>query len=294
LDRLGFGYETLRQANPRLIMLSSSLMGQTGSMSTYSGFGMAGAAMAGFYSLAGWPDRDPCGPYGAYSDYPSPRFAVAALLGALEWRRRTGEGQYLDFSQLEGAAQLIAPEILEASVNDRVEGLRGNDDLWMAPHGVYPVLGADAWVAIACQNDEQWRALASVMGRSDLADWNTDQRLERRAELDAAVASWTERCKGEDVEDRLQSLGVPAHRVAYAGDVVGDPQLAHRDHFVQVPHPTHGKTWVERSAIQLSRTPGTPRWAGPTFGQHLSEVVTEILGYDDERISELITAGALE
>jgi benzylsuccinate CoA-transferase BbsF subunit len=118
--------------------------------------------------------------------------------------------------------------------------------------------------------------------------------LERRAELDAAVASWTERCKGEDVEDRLQSLGVPAHRVAYAGDVVGDPQLAHRDHFVQVPHPTHGKTWVERSAIQLSRTPGTPRWAGPTFGQHLSEVVTEILGYDDERISELITAGALE
>ena len=294
MDRFGIGYQTLREANPRLIMLSSCLMGQSGPMSTYSGFGTAGAAIAGFYPLAGWPDRAPTGPFGAYSDYPSPRFAVAALLGALEWRRRTGEGQYVDYSQMEGAAQLIAPAILDDAVNHRTASRHGNEDPWMTPHAVYPVAGEDRWVAIACETDDQWRVLAQELGRADLADLSLDQRRGRQSELDALIGAFTSARKGEDVEAELQARGVPVHRVLYAPELVEDPQLRHRNHFVQVPHPIHGTSWAEGSSIQLSRTPGSPKWAGPTFGQHLHEVLADILRYDDDRIAELISAGALE
>ncbi len=294
MDRFGIGYETLCEVNPRLIMLSSCLMGQTGPMRTYSGFGTAGAAIAGFYPLAGWPDRAPTGPYGAYSDCPSPRYAVAVLLSALEWRRRTGEGQYLDYSQTEGAAQLIAPAILDDTVNGRTASRHGNEDPWMTPHGVYPVLGEDQWVAIACETDNHWRVFAEALDRSDLADLSPDRRRERRVELDALISAWTERRKGEDVEAELQAQGVPVHRVLYAPEVVRDPQLRHRGHFIEVPHPIHGSSWAEGSSIQLSRTPGSPKWAGPTFGQHLHEVLADILRYDDDRIAELIAAGALE
>ena len=294
MDRFGIGYQTLRRANPRVIMLSSCLMGQTGPLRTYSGFGSAGAAIAGFYPLAGWPDRPPTGPFGAYSDYPSPRYAVAVLLGALEWRRRTGEGQYLDYSQIEGAAQLIAPAILDDAVNDRTASRHGNEDPWMTPHGVYPVIGEDQWVAIACETEHHWRVLAQVLGRSDLAHLSREQRRERRAELEALTAGWTKVRKGEDVEAELQARSVPVHRVLFAPELIEDPQLRHRNHFIEVPHPIHGTSWAEGSSIQLSRTPGSPKWAGPTFGQHLHEVLVDILHYDDDRTTELIAAGALE
>ena len=294
MDSLGIGYEALRQANPRLIMLSSSLMGQTGPMRGYAGYGMAGAAIAGFYALAGWPDRPPSGPFGAYSDYPAPRFGVAALLAALEWRLRTGEGQFLDFAQLEGAAELLAPEILDAAVNERVVAARGNEDSWMSPHGVYPVTGEDQWVAIACETDEHWQALAQLLGRGDLAGLDLEQRRSRREELDGVLEEWTRARQGEEIEAALQARGVPAHRVLYAPDVVRDAQLEHRGHLQKVPHPIHGPSWAERASIRLSRTPGFPRWAGPTIGQHLHEILSDMLGYDDEHIAGLIAEGALE
>ena len=294
MDRFGIGYEALSELNPGLIMVSSCLMGQTGPMRAYAGFGNAGAAIAGFYPLAGWPDRQPAGPFGAYSDYSSPRFTVAVLLGALEWRRRTGEGQHIDYSQMEGASQLIAPALLDEAVNGHTASRCGNEDAQMAPHGVFGVSGEDQWIAVACETDAHWRALAGLLDRDDLLDLDAEGRHRRRDELDDLVTGWTADRKGADAEQALQALGVPAHRVLYAPDLVADPQLAHRGHWIEVPHPIHGTSWAEGSAIQLSRTPGAPKWAGPTFGQHLTEVMSEILGYEDEKIAELIAAGALE
>jgi crotonobetainyl-CoA:carnitine CoA-transferase CaiB-like acyl-CoA transferase len=294
MGSMGIGYAALREVNDRLIMLSSSLMGQTGPMSKYAGYGMAGAAIAGFYALAGWPDRSPSGPFGAYSDYSAPRFGAAVLLGALEWRRRTGQGQYLDFSQLEGAAQLLGPEILDAAVNGRVITARGNEDSGMSPHGVYPVTGTDQWIAVACETDAHWRALAQLLRRDDLAGLDLAERLHRRKYLDELLREWTRAREGEEVEAALQALGVPSHRVLYAPDVVRDAQLEHRGHFQQVPHPIHGTSWAERSSIRLSRTPGFPRWAGPTIGQHLHEILSGMLAYDDEHIARLIAEGVLE
>jgi crotonobetainyl-CoA:carnitine CoA-transferase CaiB-like acyl-CoA transferase len=294
MDRFGIGYDALRAVNPRLIMLSSCLLGATGPLRAYAGFGGAGAAVAGFYTLAGWPDRLPAGPYGAYSDYTSPRFMVAALMGALEWRRRTGEGQHLDFAQMEGAVQMIAPVLLDMAANGDAIERCGNEDPHMSPHGVYPARGDDRWVAVACETDAQWQMLAHLIDRADLASLDLGARLTRRRELDEAVTAWTRARDVAGIESMLQAAGVPAHHIAYAEDILADAQLAHRCHWQRVSHPEHGETWVEGPAIQLSRTPGAPRWAGPTYGQHLFEVLSELLGYDPGKIAELVASGVCE
>src|SRR5205823_8139695 len=152
----GLDYASVREINPSIVMMSSCLMGQTGPLNRFAGYGNLAAAFCGFTGMVGWPDRPPAGPFGAYSDYVSPRFALCALLAALDHRRRTGEGQYLDFAQAEAAVHFLTPALLDYVVNGRVASRNGNADLDMAPHGVYPSAGDDQWVAIACRDDADW------------------------------------------------------------------------------------------------------------------------------------------
>jgi crotonobetainyl-CoA:carnitine CoA-transferase CaiB-like acyl-CoA transferase len=162
--RMGFGFERVRAVNPRIVMLSSCLQGQTGSLAI-QGLGNLPTAMFGFTSTTGWPDRAPSGPFSAYTDVVSPRFGLAALLAALEHREATGEGQYLDLAQAECSMHLQATALLDAEVNGRPFLLRGNRDSVMAPHGTFPTAGTDTWIAIACAAEGDWRALASWLER---------------------------------------------------------------------------------------------------------------------------------
>ena len=188
--RMGFGYERIRAVNPSIVMLSSCLQGQTGTLAI-QGLGNLTSAMFGFTSTTGWPDRAPTGPYSAYTDVVSPRFALAALLAALEHRQRTGEGQYLDLSQAECSMHLQATALLDAEVNGRPFALRGNRDPVMAPHGTYPAAGTDTWIAIACATDADWQALTSWLERTDLASLSSSQRHERHDELDEIITART-------------------------------------------------------------------------------------------------------
>ncbi len=289
----GFGYEALRAVNPQLIMVSTCLMGQTGPLADYAGFGNLAAAWCGFTDLVGWPDRPPVGPFGAYTDYISPRFALAVLLAALDHRRRTGEGQFIDVSQAEAALHFLTPALLDAEVNGRQPSRCGNDDDAMAPHGVYRAAGDDRWVAIACETDEQWRALAGAVGRPELGGWTGAERLADRRRLDELVEGWTVGRDPVDVQTVLQAVGVPAHAVQHSPECDGDPQLRHLQHFVTVEHPELGPVELEGPRYRLSATPGTVG-PPPTMGQHLLAVLGDTLGYDDDRISELLAAGALE
>lgn len=289
----GLGYEDLRKVNPRLVMFSSCLMGQTGPMRHYAGFGTMAAAIAGFYPVTGWPDRIPAGPFTAYTDYVSPRLSVAAILAALEERERSGVGQHIDFAQLEGALHFLAPQLLDEEINGRTAGRHGNADAVMAPHAVYPGAGDDRWLAIACETDDQWRSLASIIGAERLAGLSVDERRARAEELDELIAEWTEALDPPEAQDRLRRAGIAAHMVNNAADTVVDEQLRHRRHYLQVPHPNHGLTWVENGNYTLSRTPSRVEWGGPTFGQHNMEVLEGLLGYDGDRIAELVIAGAI-
>ncbi|MDH5289647.1 MAG: CoA transferase [Acidimicrobiia bacterium] len=291
---LGLGYEDLRAINPGLVMLSSCVMGQTGPMKDFAGFGNLAAAVAGFFDITGWPDRAPAGPYMAYTDFTSPRFSVMAILAALDHRRRTGEGQYLDFSQMEAATHFLTPALLARQAGEAKLTRAGNLDPERAPHGVFPAAGTDRWVAVAVETDDQWRSLSVEMRRRDLADLTTAERIERRDELDKLLADWTARQDGPGVASRLQAHGIPAHNVAEGPDAWVDAQLAHREMFRWTPHPIARSVVVDQPPFALTRSRGAYDWAGPTYGQHSYEVLHDILGYDDDRIAELAIAEALE
>lgn len=291
----GLSPAELLAVNPGVIVLSSCLMGQTGPLRSFAGFGNLAGAITGFYEVTGWPDRPPAGPFLAYTDYTSPRLIVVALLAALDHRRRTGQGQHLDLSQGEAALHFLAPALLDQAVNGRVAARVGNDDVDHAPHGVYPV-GApeqDRWIAIACTSDDAWRRLATELGRPELGPLDGGERLARRRELDEMVAGWTAGQDGEALQVALQALGVAAHQVQNSSECLADPQLAWRQHFRSVPHPIHGSCWVEGPHVTFSRTPPEPAWAGPTLGQHTDHVLRELLGYDDDQVTALVIADAL-
>jgi crotonobetainyl-CoA:carnitine CoA-transferase CaiB-like acyl-CoA transferase len=290
-------YESLRRVRPDLIMLGSSLMGQDGPMKDYAGWGYMGAAMAGFHQVTGWPDRDPSGPFHSYTDYVVPRMTAMALLAALDHRRRTGEGQYIDFSQVEAAIHFLAPAYLDYAVNGRAMAPMGNRDLNFAPHGVYPCAGDDRWIAIVCETDAQWRALCAAMGAPELErDPRFDSmaaRLAHAEELDRTLSRWTATLDQYQAEAMLQAAAVPASAVQNSAELTRDPQLAHRRHFVQVKHPLHETIYVECNPIRLSQTPASIERAAPTLGGDAQRVLAEILGYREEQITQLAADGAL-
>jgi benzylsuccinate CoA-transferase BbsF subunit len=293
----GFDYQALKQIKPEIIMVSSCLMGQTGPLSRFAGYGALAAAISGFGNLCGLPDRPPAGPYAAYTDCVSPRFTIVAILSALEYRDRTGLGQHIDLSQAEASMQFLAPAFLDFTANGHVQGPIGNHDRYTAPHGVYPCRGENSWIAIVCATDEHWSALCALMKPKKLsrdARFATpDSRLANQGGLDRIMAGWTRDFDGDDLESKLQSRGIPASKVASSASMSIDPQLAHRGHFVQLEHPSLGKITVERWAAKLSRTPGGPERSSPTLGQNNSYVLESLLGYSAEHVKALAENGVL-
>ena len=274
----GLDYESLRNVNPNLIMLSSCLMGQTGPRAQVPGYGNMAAAIAGFYDLTGWDDRSPAGPYLAYTDGVAPRFMLAGLMAALEHRRGTGEGQHIDLSQAEAAIHFLAPAILEYERTGQIWHRMGNRDRNLQPHGVYPAAGDDAWIAIACVDDASRDALRSIVGELD----------------DGAIATWTITHTVSEAEAILIEAGVPAHGVQNSAECGADPQFAAREHFIEVPHTSEGAMVIENTRCKLSRTPGAPSHAGPELGEHNVYVLQEILGYDDEQLANAFASLAME
>lgn len=296
LERAGLGHHDLMEANPQLIAVSTTLFGHTGPLSPTPGFGNMGAAMGGYYELTGWPDRLPAGPFLAYTDATSPRLTAALILAALDWRARTGQGMSLDFSQAEGGIHFLTEAMLDQAVNGVGQSRMGNADRWLAPHSVYRCgdPDGDQWVAIACETDAQWRALATEVGCPELGSLTRAERHQRQEELDRRITAWTEGRDPIEAHTRLQELGVPAHQVQNSPELVADPQMVHRDHFHQVPHEEYEHTWAEQYGFRLSRADGTPRRSGPTWGEHSFEVLSDLLGYDGDQIAELVIAGVLE
>jgi crotonobetainyl-CoA:carnitine CoA-transferase CaiB-like acyl-CoA transferase len=168
----------------------------------------------------------------------------------------------------------------------------------VAPHGIYPCAGDDRWIAIVCRDDREWKALSESMERPDLA---ADRRFsspatrsEHQAELDVLISDWTGSFEPLVLEHRLQHQGIAAHQVQNSAEAIADPQLIHRGHFVALEHSTLGPIIVEGSRFKLSRTPARVNRAAPTVGQDTHDVLEQILGYSEERITELVAAGALD
>jgi crotonobetainyl-CoA:carnitine CoA-transferase CaiB-like acyl-CoA transferase len=288
IERYGLGWETLREVKPDLVMISSCLLGQSGPWRDLTGFGNLAAAVTGFQQLACWPGSPPAGPYAAYTDFIGVRYNALAILAALEYRNRTGQGQYIDMAQGEAALHFLAPAFLDYAAHRRVPGPSGNSDRELHPHGTFACAGEDAWVAIAVRDERDFAALCEVIGRADLV-----ARRAEREMIDEAVSAWTrERTPGE-VEAALQARGVPAHAVVDMPGLFACPQLQHRGHFVEIPHEIFGTTTIESTRLRLSRSrPRVPE-SSLSFGRDNRAVLESILGYSPERIADLEARGVL-
>jgi crotonobetainyl-CoA:carnitine CoA-transferase CaiB-like acyl-CoA transferase len=300
MERWGLDYDSVQPLNPSVIMLSTSLMGQTGPAAKLAGYGNIGASASGYQDLVGWPDRPPIGPFGPYTDYVGPRFSLALLLAALDQRRLTGEGCRLDVAQSEIGVFLLSAQLAEYFDCGTIAARAGNADPRFAPHGVFPCLpdGDDErFVAIAVTTDAQWQALAAELAHPALPDdprYRTEAgRLAAAAELEQLVAAWTAGQQAEDVTARLQRRGVPAHVAAASADWSRDPQLAHRGHLRALPHPQFGTATVEGPRYLLSDTPGEVRRSAPSLGQDNEYVLRTLLGYDEDACARLATSDAL-
>jgi len=298
MERWGLDYPNLRASRPDLVMVSGCLFGQTGPQRSYPGFGGQGAAIAGFNHMTGWPDREALGPYATITDSLSPRFVAAVLVAALLHLRRTGEGQFIDVSQIETGVYSLSEMIVRCSAGGEVMGREGNRNAHAGPHGIYPCRpgadGAEGWIALAVWDDDEWLALGRCMGEPE---WARDPRyarmpgrVEDAEQLDGRIAEWTRTRDADELMGELQAAGVEAGAVRDLAGLQHDPQLAARAHFVALDHPVLGPLRFEQSGLRLSETPGAIRRAGPRLGEHSEAILSGILGLSPAEIEDLVAS----
>lgn len=318
MQRWGLSYDELRGAREDVIVLSMPVMGQHGPRRAYRGFGPGIQGIAGLNSITGEPGYPPAVWAAPYPDFSSnPYHAAAAMLAALHYRNRTGKGQFIDLSQYEATLSLIGPALMEWTVNRRLPEQLGNRLPGMAPHGVYRCrvedrqpTGADTesqtgarredrWVAIAVQNDAEWRALREAMG--DPA-WAADERfgtllgrMQHEDALDEQLEAWTVERTAEEVMLLLQRRGIAAGVVQSMEDILSrDPQMAARGALQPIEHPQAGVRQYPAPAFQLSRTPHTLRRPAPMLGEHTAAVFGDLLGLSKSEFKALEEEGTFE
>ena len=294
MARLALDYESLRERKPDLIMLSTSNMGQTGPHATHPGFGSQLSSLSGFTHLIGEPDGPPYFLYGPYIDFVAVAFGGIAVLAALDHRRRTGEGAYIDLSQFETGVQFISSAMLDYSANGVVANRDGNRDAFAAPHGCYPCSDGE-WCVISCWDDHEWERF----GRTANPAWLTDvrfatieQRKQNEEELNRLIGAWTSSQMAERLMWRLQTRGVHAAKVNRVQDLFTDPQIAFRNIWQQQEHPVLGNHAYRMVSYELSETPGSVRGAAPCLGADNEEVFIEWLGLSAEEYEEFSENGA--
>lgn len=227
------------------------------------------------------------------------------MLAALEHRDRTGEGQHIDLSQYEATTHMIAPALLDHTVNGASPGRVGNASPSAAPHGAYrcrgsqgsPNGGQGEWVAIAVTSEEQWAGFKLALdGEAWVEEGRFQTALGRVAageEIDALVEAWTSRRTAGEAAELLQAHGVPAAEVADGRILHGDPQLAHLGVLAEVDHPRIGPHHVTHPAFRLSETPATIG-QGALIGEHTEHVLKDFLGMSEAEYAALEAAGVLQ
>ncbi len=291
MAKWGLDYETLRAIKPNLVVVSSCLFGQTGPQRMYPGFGGQGSAISGFNHLTGWLDREAVGPHGTITDSLSPRYVALLISAALLRCKRTGEGQYIDVSQIETGVYSLSEMVVRYSARGEVLARSGNHCEYAAPHAIYPCRGEDRWIAIAVFSDEEWRTLCEVMGRPEWASENRfatlEARLAQHEELNAQIAAWTGDFDPHELMATLQAAGVEAGAVQNHADLQHDPQLAHRGHFQELEHVHLGQVRLEHYGIRLSDSPPRISSPGPNLGEHNDAGRDQRLGYRSEEIESM-------
>jgi crotonobetainyl-CoA:carnitine CoA-transferase CaiB-like acyl-CoA transferase len=294
--RWGLDYEAVRQQRPDVVYYTSQAFGCGGPLGEASAYGPLNSAFSGVTWLWNHPDAPyPAGCSLNHPDHVAAKLGVAAILAALEHRRRTGEGQRIEMSQAEAAAYLMGEVYLEATCTGRPSAPAGNAVPWACPYGVYPSAGEDRWIAIAVTSDAAFGALLGVTGMTSTAEHATlAGRLADRAAIEVALSTWTQSRTALDAAESLQAAGVSAMPVVDGDDLRADAHLAARGGIVTVAHPVIGPERHAANPLRPSRMPIVTAPAAPRIGEHTAEVLARVLGLDDTEIARLATDGVCQ
>lgn len=298
IAKQGYGYQELSQIHPDIIVVSASLQGQDGPHARQPGFGYMLNALSGQVELTGWPDRPGVMLPIPWSDFITPWFGVLAVMSALDYRRRTGKGMYIDLSEYESSLAFLPVTILDYTVNGRQLTRQGNASHRGAPHGVYRCKGDDRWCAIAISSDEEWLRFCQATGH---LEWGKDprfhspsSRVEHNVELDRLVETWTINYEAEEIMQRLQSIEVAAGIVQNSQDILErDLQVKERQFFQRLANSEIGPALHRGSPIRFSSIPTVLKPA-PCLGEHTEYICTQILGMLPEEYQKLKEEGLFE
>lgn len=298
MNRLGLGYGSARAVKPDIVYLEMPMQGNTGPQHGFRGYGLTIGAMSGFLATSGWPDRAPLGTGTNYPDHaPNPLHAVIAVLAALRRRRKTGRGEYIELSQLESTINAIGPAILEDQLTPAGFIRHGNRDPRYAPHGVYRCAGVERWCAVAVSSDDEWDVLCRVLPelRSRLTVQFAEHvyRLEHSEEIDRVLSDLMGNLDAKFVATQLSERGVAAAAVLDARDLLNDPQLVSREHWVTLDHPEMGPSVYDAPPYRLSRTPGRLRAAAPLLGADSRDVAMGLLGLTEAEFEQFRDEGII-
>ena len=282
MEKLGLDYASLAARNPGLIMVSGSVYGQTGPLAKEWGVDGTGAALSGRTYLTGWPDRSPVIPGAVpYGDVIVPFVMSAAAAAALQYRRDTGRGCHIDASMYEICVQQTYETILQAQTGVHPRRI-GNSGSNIFHQGVYPVTGADRWIAISCHDEVDWQRLRQCAMLAEAEDPGV---------RDQHITSWTRSQGGPELVERLQNAGIAAGLVQDVEDLLEhDPQIAARAALVTLEHPLLGPFGHVRTPLDFSHGTLAP-YRPPGIGEHSSAIARELAGLDSQRIHELEQLG---
>ncbi len=293
MNRLGLGYEVLKEINPSLIYCGISGFGRTGPYSHLGGVDLIAQGMSGLMSTTGYGGEHPPLKTGApICDVMTGMFGAMGVLAALQHRNRTGEGQFVDTSLMESGIAATFHQSSQYVGSGEAPEARGNVHPLSGPYEVFQT--QDGWMTVAAGNDERWGRLARLLSREELID---DPRFaktpERMANLDAVREILTpyflEKTRAEWMP-LMEIAGIPAGPILDTAEMHEDEQARHRNMIVEVEHSTVGKIDTLGPAVKLSKSPTSVRRAAPRLGEHSAEVLSEY-GFSDAEIADLLKAG---
>jgi formyl-CoA transferase len=296
MERLGLGYDTLREANPRLIYASISGFGRTGPYRSRAAYDIISQAMGGLLSVTGWPDSPPTRVGTAIGDMLAALFCCIGILAALWIREQTGRGQLIDISLVDSVFASLENIPQRYFVEGVIPGRIGNRYEFVYPYDSFRA--EDGWVIIGVANDEVWRRFLKATGLRRLEEderfATNPGRVMHHEELKGEIETWTSRRRVKEIVKLLNHHGVPAAPIYTVKDIAEDPHIAMaRKMVVDFTQPGLGDVKLLGSPIKMSETRPRPRGPAPSLGEDTEEVLRKILKLDVGEIERLRRVGAL-
>ncbi len=295
MEKLGFGYEEVKQINPRLVYASISGFGQYGPYRDRPGYDIIGQAMGGLMSTTGWPDSPPTRTGTAMADILAGLNCTIGILAALKGRERTGRGERIDVALVDSVVSAMETIIQLYLVEGRIPGRIGNRYEFIAPYDSFAA--ADGWVVIGVGGEEVWKRFCKAIGHEELLadprfETNRD-RVREYAPLKDIVTEWTSKRPAQDIISHLMNFSVPCAPIYNIEQIVSDPHIAGaRGMVVDMAHPLEGTMKVVACPIKFTETKPSIRSTAPLHGEHTEEVLTGLLGLSKEEVARLKEKGA--